>query len=194
MPAITIANVLVGPATLYTAPANTARPTDRTALGATWPAPWTYIGATEEGVSLVVGTDTTDILVEEQSIPVAVSVNKSNIAVNFALAEDVIENIKLSYGRGAITTSVAGTPGTGPPAMKTLTLSDTLDQLAVGFETSMPTNVAFWRRVYIPSVLSLADVTTAYRRAANNRSYNTSLRAVCPTSSIQIYEQTAANP
>jgi hypothetical protein len=194
MPAITIGNVLVGQATVYTAPANTALVADRTALGATWTAPWVYVGATEEGVSFNVGTDTNDIQVEEQSIPVAVTVNKSNIAVVFTVSEDTLENMKLAYGRGTIVSTIAGSPGTGNPPEKTLTLSDTLDQLAVAFEATNPLFVGGYRRVYIPSVLSSADVTTVYRRAANNRSYQVSLRAVCATSAIKIVDQTGANP
>lgn len=187
MPTPTTANVLVGAATLYTAPAGTSQPADTLADGATWLTPWVYAGATEEGVSLLVSTDTNDIRIEEQSTPVMVLVNAKNVRIQAALSEDTIDNMKLAYGGGSIATQAAASAVIGK---KTLTLVDTLDQLAVGFEGVSPQG--FFRRVYIPQVLSVADVTTAYRRAANNRAYQLELRAICPSSSIKIVDKTAA--
>ena len=60
-------------------------------------------------------------------------------------------------------------------------------QLAVGFDGINP--YGFFRRVYIPSVLSVASVTTAYRRAAAERQYAVQLRAVCDPSLIVIRDK-----
>lgn len=179
--------VIVGYATMYTAPKNTAAPLDTLAESAPWLSPWVSPGATEEGVSFAVGTDTGDIRIEEQATPVLVLVTAKNVRVLVTLSEDTVENMKLAYGGGTIVTTAAGT---GQPGKKTLTLSNSLDQLAVGFESI--NSFGFWRRVYVPSVLSVADVTTAYRRAANNRAYNVELRAVCDPSEIKIVDKTAA--
>lgn len=185
--AIDTTRVIVGAATLYTAPKDTAMPVDTLAEGADWPAPWVHVGGSEEGVSFAVGTDTGDIRIEEQATPVLVVVAAKNVRVLVTLSEDTVENMKLAYGGGTIVTTAAAA---GQPGKKTLTLANSLDQLAVGFEGL--NSFGFWRRVYIPSVLSVADVTTAYRRAANNRSYNVELRAVCDPSAIKIVEKTAA--
>lgn len=185
--AVNTAKVIVGVATLYTAPKNTAAPLDTLAENAAWSAPWVQVGGTEEGVSLAVGTDTADIRIEEQATPVLVVTTANNIRILTTLSEDTVENMKLAYGGGSIVTTAAAS---GQPGKKTLSLSNTLDQLAVGFEAINADG--FWRRVYIPSVLSVADVTTAYRRAANNRAYNVELRAVCDPSLVKIVDKTAA--
>jgi hypothetical protein len=185
-PSIDTTKVLIGTAILYTAPANTAAPADTIADGTTWASPWTYVGATEEGVSLAVGTDTGDIRVEEQSTPVLIVVNAKNVRILAALSEDTIENMKLAYGGGTLTTTAAAT---GIPGTKKLVLSNSVSILAAGFEGV--NSYGFYRRVYIPQVLSVADVTTPYRRAANNRAYNIELRAVCDPSLITITDKTA---
>src|SRR4051812_12763833 len=100
MPTPNTASVLVGQATLYTAPADTAQPADTLAEGATWLTPWTYVGGTEEGVSFLVGTDTNDIRIEEQSTPVMVVVTNKNVRVTTSLSEDTVDTMKLAYGGG----------------------------------------------------------------------------------------------
>lgn len=186
-PTPTTSNVIVGQATMYTAPANTTAPADTLADGATWLTPWVYSGATNEGVSFLVSSNTQDINIEEQSTPVMVLTTSKNIRIQATLSEDTLETMKLAYGGGTITTVAAAT---GVPGKKTLTLADPLDQLAVGFEGINPQG--FFRRVYIPQVVSVADVTTAYRRAAGERLYAVELRAICPPSSIKIVDKTAA--
>lgn len=179
--AINTSNVIVGAATLYTAPANTALPADSVVYGGAWPAGWTDVGATEEGVSQIVGTDTSDINIEEQATPVSVMVTRRNVRVQVALAEDVLENIKLAWGGGTLTTVV------GPPATKTLVLSDTLATFAIAFEAL--NSYGFFRRFYVPVVMSTADVTTRYRRAAAERSYAVEFRAICASNQILLRDR-----
>lgn len=187
MPTPTVTNVLVGQATGYTAPANTARPLDTLAEGATWLSPWVYWGGTEEGVQLLVGSETGEVRIEEQATPVLIPKTATNVRVRVTLSEDTLETMKLAYGGGTIATVAAAS---GQPGKKTLTLSDSLDQLALGFEGL--NKDGFWRRLYIPKVLSVADVETVYRRAANNRAYLCEFRAICAPSEIRIDDKTAA--
>jgi hypothetical protein len=184
-PTYTAGNVFVGIASLFTAPANTPAPADSVAQNAI-STPWVPVGATEEGVSLQWQRSLQDIHVEEQSTPVNTQVTSSTFNVNTSLSEDTIATMKLAFGGGTITTVA---PGTTQVGKSVLTLSDTLDQLAVVMEAQNP--LSFWRRLYIPSVLSVAEVTTAYRRAANNRSYSLQLRAVCAINQIQMTDMTA---
>lgn len=186
-PTVDTTKVLVGVASMFTAPANTAPPADTVAYGTDWTTPWTPVGATEEGVSFLVGSDTNDIRIEEQSTPVAVLVTARNIRIQASLSEDTLETMLLAYGGGSVTTQAAAT---GTIGKKTLTLSEQLNALAVGFDGK--NSFGFFRRIYIPSVLSVADVTTAYRRAANNRAYNVEFRATCAVSAISIVDKTAA--
>lgn len=186
MAAVDTSNVLVGTAKLWTAPALTARPADTLAEGADFVSPWTFIGATEEGIRLLVGTETGETRIEESSIAVRIVATSKNVRIRGSLAEDVLESMKLAYGGGTVTTTAAGV---GQPAKKVLKLSDTLDELAACFEGV--NKYGKWRRIYIPKMLSLADVETAYRRAANNRAYPFELRAICLPSDIEIHEKSA---
>lgn len=187
-PAIVTSNVLVGTASVFTAPSGTAAVADTVAAGQAWGSPWTYIGATEEGLTLAVGTSTANINVEEQSTPVLVVTNEVTIEMRFSLSEDTVESMKLAYGAGGTISTITG--ATGIAAKKRLTLSSLLAKLTAGFEG---VNAAgFPRRVYVPAVLSVGDVETRYRRAANNRSYPAVLRAVCDPSVVVIDDWTAA--
>jgi hypothetical protein len=183
----TITNVIVGEAYAYTAPASTAMPVDTVAEGASWGGSWVYVGATEEGVTVNHSADTNEIRIEEQSLPVRILKTTTNFRITASLSEDTVETMKLAYSGATITTTAAAT---GQPGKKTLALSDTLTELALGFEAT--NSFGFWRRVYIPRVLSLADVGTPYRRAANNRVYPVEFRAICKPSDIQIVDKTAA--
>jgi hypothetical protein len=180
-------NVLVGYARLYTAPAGTAMPAETVAFDGAWGSSWTYIGATEEGITQTIGTDTGTITIEESSIAVLTTVTAKTFTLGFALSEDTLESIKLAAGGGTITTTAAASAQIGK---KVLTLSDTLDQLAVGFEAV--NKFGFFRRVYVPTVLSTGTVATPYRRAANNRAYPVELHATCRPDQIQIVDKTAA--
>lgn len=187
-PAVVTTNVLVGTASLFTAPSGTAAPADTVAAGQTWGSPWTYIGATEEGVTFAFGTTTNNITIEEQPTPVIIVTTEVSIEMRFSLSEDTVESMKLAYGAGGSIATISG--ATGVAAKKRLTLSPTLARLSAGFEG---VNAAgFARRIYVPAVLSVGDVETSYRRAANNRSYPTVLRATCDPTLIVIDDWTAA--
>lgn len=187
-PSIVTTNVLVGTANLFTAPSGTAAVADTIVAGDTWGSPWTYIGATEEGVTVAYNTTTGNITVEEQATPVLVVTTEVGFELRFALSEDTVESMKLAYGAGGSIATISG--ATGIAAKKRLTLSSSLTKLACGFEG---VNAAgFPRRVYVPAVLSVGDVETRYRRAANNRAYPTVLRAICDPSLIKIDDWTAA--
>lgn len=178
--------VLIGTASLWTAPKNTAMILDTVTQGSAWTSPWAFVGGSEEGVTLAVGTDTGEIRIEEQATPVIVVVNAKTVQIRITLSEDTPENMKLAYGGGTLSTISAST---GIAGKKRLVLSNSLDQLACGFEGVNAGGLP--RRVYIPSVLSVADVETAYRRSANNRSYNVVLSAVCDPSEIVIDDWTS---
>lgn len=184
--AVNVANVLVGQAVLYTGPVGTVNPVDSLVPGAEWLSPWTHVGATEEGVSIAVGTDTVDTRIEEKSAPVHRHLNISNIRLLAGLSEDVLETMVVAYGGGTITSVAAGV---GQPGKKTLTLSDEFEYVAAGFEGMSPAGL--FRRVVIPKVVSVADVTTAYRRAQNNRAYSIELYSLSERSEILIVDQTA---
>lgn len=188
---ITTENVLVGIATLWYAPVDPITgpepmPADTIGEGVDWAGNWIAPGATDQGVKITKAPKTQDITIEEQGTPALVTIDSTDVSIDTSLAEDTLANMALAYGGGTITTVAAGASQVGK---STLTLADNLALLSVGFEGI---NVdGFWRRVYIPKVLSVASVDTTYRRAAAARLYPVTLRAICAPSDIVVVEKTA---
>lgn len=188
-PVVTVdtTNVLYGLVAVYTAPTGTAAPADTVAIGTAWSSPWTPIGATDSGVSRALTRNTVDIRIEEQQLPVARVADTADLTYSFDLSEDTRENEKLALGGGTITTQAAST---GIIGKKTLVLSETIDQLALGLEGKNKNG--FWTRYIVPIVSSTGTVTTTYRRVADKRMYTVTLSALCKLSDITITEMTAA--
>lgn len=182
-------NVAVGNATCWYKPW-TATPSvpvaDATAVFTTtaWEtASWVNMGGTDEGFKVNVETSLTELMIEEQSTPVAQSVESRGITIEAALAEDTIENIKLAWNGGTIAV------GAGPPAKKTITLTDTINYWTIVLE--MRNWMGFARRIYIPKTTINASGTTAFRRAADKRLYPLRITSICAPSQIQIVEFSA---
>lgn len=186
--------VRVGLAAVYIAAYNPTTPAilpaDTVALGGAWPAspvPWVPIGATEEGVKFTFQRSTNDIRVEEQTTPVGVETTEINTNVECVFAEDKFEAIRLACGGGVITTVAAAT---GVIGKKTLVLSTDLEHFALGLECK--NKQGFFRRMLIPDVVSIADVTAEFRRASTKRMYSASFRTLVKPEDIVWFEKTAA--
>lgn len=194
--AIDVTNVTVGEGRLFTAPSGTAYPADDAPVNQgvggvlldwTAPAGWVAAGATQEGLTLGVVQNTNDIPIEEQSTPARVTITTTEISVSTVLSEDTLETLKLAYGGGTITTTAAAT---GVIGKKQLVLAEGVTELALGFDGF--NKQGFFRRVKLPRVLSVANVQTAYRRAADARRYGVTFRCIAPPSQVTIYDKTAA--
>jgi hypothetical protein len=185
--------VRVGLAAVFLAPyslsAPAVLPADTVALGAAWPSSpqvWAPIGATEEGVKVIFQRSTNDIRVEEQTTPVGVETTEINCRVECVFAEDKFEAIAYACGGGTITTQAAAS---GVIGKKTLVLNTDLSHYALGLETK--NKQGFFRRMLIPDVISVADVTAEYRRAATKRMYAASFRTLVKPEDITWLEKTA---
>ena len=184
MPSPNLANVIVGPATLYTGAANSdVLPANSVALGGSWGGTWVYSGATDSGVAWNVTQNTQDITIEEQPNPAAVTVLTMDVSVSVTLAEDTIENMKISFG-GTLTVNAGATPPN-----KVLTFNTNVNNYALGFE-GLGATAGKPRRVYIPNVVSISQAQVPYRRAAEKRMYAVTFRAICAPSSITVTEIT----
>lgn len=184
---IDTSKVVKGPATLWLGPVGTAMPADTVAIGTAWTTPWAAIGATDTGVQTAWNPNTQDTMIEEQALPVSVDLVSADFSVTVALAEDTLENIKYAFGVGSIVTTAAST---GIIGKKTLTLASALNPLALGIE--MVNSFGFWRRVSVPNVVSVGQVTTEIRRIAGKRMYPTTFRATCAPEQITFVDMTAA--
>jgi len=188
-PAITTTNVLYGLGLVFTAPQGTALPSDQNlGVGSSWTGGgWSYVGATDAGVTLTYTPSVVDISVEEQPTPVAKIVDKATAELSFNFSEETLTNINLSYG--AAGTIAVTAPGAGQPGKSVLTLSLNFPTLACAVVGK--NQLGFARVLSIPGIMSSGTVATSYRRAANQRLYPATFGAVCPFTSIQWIDLTA---
>ena len=183
----TTTNVIVGAASIWTAPINTVPPLTSLAAGTPWLAPWVSVGATDAGLTMGVELKTVPIMIEEQPSPVDMVVDTEDVTFAFTLSEDTLASMQLAYGGGTLTVTA---PSSILPGTSSLALSPILGQVAIGFEALNTFGLA--RRIVIPAAVTTAKVDTAYRRAKAARLYPVTLTAVCPVGSISIVEITAA--
>jgi hypothetical protein len=158
MPSITVSNVVIGVGYLYHAAADTAKPANPPGPAGAAPAGYTYVGATEEGVSLNLDREVNPHYVEEQSIQVA---------------ESTLANWKLGVGGGTIASSV-------------LTLSDELDEVALYLDGPRPGVAANRRTIYIPRAISVGGLEVSYRRNESKQLVTASFQSACAFDEIEI--------
>jgi hypothetical protein len=180
-------------AAMYLAPFSSASPAvlpaESVALGGTWPSSpqvWTAIGATEDGVTLGFRRNTADQMVEEQITPVGVETTDADLRCEVSLSEDTLETLRIAFGGGTITTVAAAS---GQIGKKTLALATDLTHFALGFEAKNPSG--FFRRVLIPNIVSIADISTPFRRAAGPRRYKAAFRCLVKLEDVTIVDKTA---
>jgi hypothetical protein len=188
-PAYTATNVLYGVGVLFTAPVGTALPSDQNlGVGSSWVSGgWSYIGATEQGLSVNFNPTTTDIRIEEQQTPVAVITDQVTLEITTSLSEETLTNVNLAYGQSG-TVSVTA-PGASQPGKSVLTFSTTFTSLACAVVGK--NQLGFARVLSVPAMMSSGSVKTDWRRAANNRSYPLTLQALSPLSQISLIDLTA---
>lgn len=189
-------NVMTGMAALWLQPRNldvpAVLPADTEPLGFVWETPWKAAGATMEGVSFAFAREAQDIRIEEQVTQVDQKTTSVGFTVSVTLSEDTLDSMLYAYGGGDITTVAAasGTPGT-----KTLVISSEISHFSLGLEGQAPPRTGLptpWRRILIPDVTSVASVETAYRRAAQQRTYNCTFTSLVRPEDVVIKEMDAA--
>lgn len=193
-PAYGTSDVLFGTGILFTAPnpspgVGATLPSDANlGVGSAWLGlGWSYVGATEAGVTQTYNPSTQNINIEEQPTPVGVAVNTADLQFTTNLSEETLANINLAYGNSG---SIATTPaGAGQPGKTVLTLSTTFATLSGALVAK--NSFGFATVLSIPVMVSAGQVQTAFRRAAQQRLYPLTLSAICPFSSIQFIELTS---
>jgi hypothetical protein len=191
-PAWTTGNVLFGVGYLWTATFGTALPADVNLGDSTqWQlSNWSYVGATDQGVSLTFNPSMSNLQIEEQVTPIASLVSTATYQVTLSMAEETINNINLAYGNGGTITQTAANIGTNQPAKSVLALSSNFKTLACAVLGA--NSLGYPRVFYIPKVNSAGQVQTAFRRAADKRMYPVTLNTLCDLSQIQIIDITGA--
>jgi hypothetical protein len=186
-----LTKVVVGTGFMWTAPAPLRvpepMPADTISYGADWAGLWKYIGGTIGGVAVSAAPKMVSINIEEQSSDVDTKVDTQTIKVTAELSEETVNNLKLSFGGGIVTTVAAAS---GIIGKSTLALSDNKDLLSVGVD--LLNSFGFFTRYYVPIVRSTGTLNVKMLRAKAQRSYMLELTAICPINQIQIVTMTAA--
>lgn len=176
--AITTTNIVIGEAYGYTAAGDTAEPSQAPGTGGTATG-FTQWGATEEGVGLSLERDITNHYIEEQAIQVFATPGTSVFGINASLAESTLANWKLAVGGGTIASSV-------------LTLSDTLDTVAVYLDMQAP-GATTRRTVYVPRAQSVGSLDVQNRRAEQKQLLGLTLNSSCTFAEIKITDKTGGS-
>lgn len=176
MPTITTANVVIGVGYLYYAAADTADPGAAPGPAGSAPAGFTYVGATEEGVSVSLDRETNPHYVEEQSIQIFTTPGNSTLTVDLQLAESTLANWKLGTGGGSITGGV-------------LTLADDLDVFAIYLDGPAPDGDR--RTIYMPRANSVGGLEVNMRRNESKQLISASFQSACALDEIAIEDHTA---
>lgn len=188
-------NVVVGEAMLMLTPwvkgAVEAMVADDTPIfdpaDAGWGTEWVSAGATSEGFKVNVEASTTQISIEEQSTPVAETVESKSINIEAILAEDTMTTIKYAWGGGVITHTAAAS---GQPGKDTMALTDDVQYYTATLESKNFSGFA--RRLYIPKASMTGSGEVSFRRAADKRMYPITLASLCAPSEIQVVDITEA--
>jgi hypothetical protein len=173
------ANVLTGQARRFYQPYNPATPPVLPArslvVGGAWSSPWVATGASVDGLAFNFERNLNEIMIEEQSVPVAQLTKDAKFSFDIELSEDTFKTMALAYGGGTITTTA---PATGAVGFETLVISDEVVQYSFAFEAE--NEKGYPRRVLVPIVVPRAQVKTQYNRATKQRTYNVTLESLVP--------------
>lgn len=183
--------VIVGQARPFIAPydplAPPALPANSVPLNGAWGGNWVELGATMKGLAFKVQRKVKRIAIEEQSTPVAIMTDSAEFSFDLELAEDSLETMRYAFGGGTITTVA---PGSGTVGTRSLVIAADMTLFSFGFEGQNENG--FWRRVRVPKVVSIANVTTSYQRADKQRTYKCEFESLVEITEAEIREMNAA--
>lgn len=194
MPAnvISPANIVQGPADLYTGTFGVTEPTD-TNVNVVPGAGWTGIGGTQGGVNFEVDNTYDQITVDQLIDPVGARLTKRQIQVTFKLAEATLANLQLSMNQ-LMTQGSGANYATSDPQTTTSATQPTYTALLVdGWAPTLASGAAARRRLIVRKALSQAKVQFAYT-LQNNAVYDITFTAYYVSPSISpfhITDQTA---
>lgn len=140
---------------------------------------WTPMGATDQGWKYNTNKSTSTINIEEQSPPVAETIQNQAVTFEGALAEDISRTLAVAWN--GLLTSVAA--GASNPAYDNIVLTDTVLKYAVCLVTQHFNGMPRW--IYAPVASQLSNVSTEFRRANAKRMYAVSFATLCQPGQIR---------
>lgn len=147
---------------------------------------WAPLGGTDAGWAYATAKSTQKIYIEEQTTPVAVTVQNQDVTIQGACAEDVSRVLQAAWNATVAVTA----PGVGQSGFNRISLTDNVLQYSAALVTAGPTGMPEF--YYAPVWTSLAAASTAFRRANAKRMYPITLETVCATSAITVDQFFAA--
>lgn len=108
------ADIIIGPARIFSAPIGTALPADSVAYGAAWASPvgWEEIALTKTPFTMNRDLSTVDVMVEQSTLPVKRVATEEKVSFETTLAELTADLLKLAMG-GTVTDTAAGAAQVG---------------------------------------------------------------------------------
>lgn len=187
--------VLLGPGYFYVAPhtagAPEAAPSFTASLELTT-APggnWVDVGYSEDGWAMAGSNQFSFWTPAEEVDPIVTVKDSAEYFFRGVLAQFSLENLKLALSGGTITQDSAGTPATTPGLRHYIPSSSTgFDYFSALFVTALneindTTSTACVRHVYVPAVVSVAEVEVRHTKGANPALMGIELRAIKRTGS-----------
>lgn len=155
--AATASNLVMGPGTLYYGAFGATEPTDATSAPSS--TAWTDLGATQDGVTITLNQDFTELEADQfLDTPGRVLTSRS-LMISTNLAEPTLKNFSLISNQGGATTTAAGTetftPVNGVAAFQPTYCALLFDGIAPGGKK---------RRVIVRRALSTDNVEIAYQK------------------------------
>ncbi len=92
------ADIIIGPARIFYAPIGEALPADSLAYGAEWTGDWEPIALTSAPFTMKRDVTTTDVMVEQSTLPVKRKVTEEKVAYETKLAELTADHLLLAMG------------------------------------------------------------------------------------------------
>lgn len=157
--ALTMTNLIMGPATLYNAQFGAAEPADTAVSAAPAASAWNDVGGTMGGLKLAVNQTYTALAVDQVVDVPGRRLTARDIQVVTTLAELTLQNLQLTLNGGTVVTGAA--QNTYEPA-STISATQPL-YTALLFDGWGPNQ--FRRRVIVRKVLSMANVELEYAEA-----------------------------
>lgn len=158
---VNVANLVLGPATLYSGLFGAPEPLDTQVNNTPAASAWTDVGATLGGAKLAINQTYTPLNADQVVDIVGRRLTARDIQVQTTLAEVTLQNLAVSLNGGTVVTGAGATPSTYDPAAAISATQPAYNALIMdGWGPNQ-----FRRRVFVRRVLSMASVELEYAEA-----------------------------
>jgi len=123
-----------------------------TAAGMSLSSPFTDVGYTEDGVTIEYSAETTDLMVEEETLPIGRTLDKESVSVTCNMAESTLANIGNAMAGSVVSGNIL-TVGAG-----------TLKTMNLRIDGTAPEG--YKRQIFIPKATAIGTVGMSYRKGS----------------------------